>query len=102
MNAPYAPGMQASDREGRRVGIVEDVLYDQDGVARYLVIRDRGVFADDAVVPVTQASSDGASIRLAMTRAEVHAAPRYDPAQHGEGAGYTSAAAQQYNRRDGD
>ena len=100
MAAQFQPGMSAQDQQGKRVGTVEDILADKDGVARYLVIRDQGVFADDVVIPVDTASVAGDGVTLALSADQVHASPRFDPERHGASAGLVSATAQRFDRDD--
>ncbi|MGH2346625.1 MAG: PRC-barrel domain-containing protein [Chloroflexota bacterium] len=89
--------VMASDGDA---GVVDDVLTDEDGTPRRLVVRDRGVFGPDLVLPFDHASIEGSAVRVAMTRAQVHAGERYDPNRHGESAGLFSAAAGNYDASD--
>ncbi len=81
-------------------GVIEDLLRDQDGTPRFLVVRDRGVFANDVVVPIEQVTIDGAVIRVAESRAQIHGGERYDTSRHGESAGLFSASASRYDSGD--
>ena len=94
-------GMQVMGSDGQ-AGTVEDVLYDKEGRARYLVVRDRGVFGEDAVLPATDGTIGGDTIHYPMSRAQIQAAERFDPQRHGAAAGLTSAAAARYDRQDED
>jgi hypothetical protein len=87
--------LMASDGDA---GIVEDILTAEDGTPRYLIVRDRGVFARDVALSVDQVTSDGTSVRTAMSRKDVHAADRFDVSRHGESAGLFSSAARTYDR----
>lgn len=78
-------------------GSLEDVLNDAQGSPRYLVVRDKGFFGKDVVIPASAVSVDGGTVRVAMSRAEVHAAPSYDHAQHGAAAGLFSSVAAGYD-----
>ncbi len=82
------------------VGKIEDVLYDRDGHARYLVVRDHGVFGSDAVLPLEGAEANGDTVRYALSKDQIRAADRYDPVKYGSSAGLVSGAAGQYDRQD--
>jgi hypothetical protein len=99
METLFRPGMQLVGSDGP-AGSVEDVLYDKDGTVRYLVVRDRGVFANDGVLPATGAQAEGDTVTYPMTRAQIHAADRYDAARHGPNAGLVSAAASRYDKQE--
>jgi hypothetical protein len=88
--------VRASDGEA---GIIDDILMDENGMPRFLVIRDRGVFGSDAVLPFTSASTDGGAARIDRTRQEIHAADRYAEDKYGKGAGLFSSAAARYDQR---
>jgi len=88
--------VQASDGEA---GVVEDILTDEQGTPRFLVVRDKGVFGGDAVLPIDRATVQGGGIQLAMTRADVHAADGFSQEQYGEAAGLFSQAASRYDRQ---
>src|SRR5579864_5853555 len=90
-------GVTASNGD---VGKVEDVLYDRDGQARYLVVRDQGVFGSDAVLPVDGAQASGDTVRYALSKDQIRAADRYDPLKYGSAAGLVSGAAGQYDQQD--
>ncbi|HVA90481.1 MAG TPA: PRC-barrel domain-containing protein [Chloroflexota bacterium] len=81
-------------------GVIEDVLHGEDGTPRFLVIRDRGVFAGDVVLPLDHVTMDGGTVHVAKSRAQVHAGERYDASRHGAGAGLFSASASQYDSGD--
>lgn len=100
MEQGFHAGMQVLDNEGRYAGTVEDVLSDQDGVPRYLVVRDRGVFSDDVVLPIAGARGDGETIRYDRSREDIHKGERYDERRFGAAAGFSSAAAGRYDRQD--
>jgi hypothetical protein len=102
MEQSFHAGMQVLDNEGRYAGTVEDVLYDEQGTARYLVVRDRGVFSNDVVLPIAGAQAQGGSVRYEMSRDEIHNGERYDEKRFGAAAGFTSAAASSYDRQDED
>ncbi|HWE60638.1 MAG TPA: PRC-barrel domain-containing protein [Chloroflexota bacterium] len=102
MEPIFHPGMQVVDSEGRYAGTVEDVLYDEQGAARYLVVRDRGIFSDDVVLPVSGAQVEGDNVRYPLTRDEIHSGERYDEQRFGAAAGLTSVAASSYDRQDED
>ncbi|HVC80539.1 MAG TPA: PRC-barrel domain-containing protein [Chloroflexota bacterium] len=78
-------------------GVVEDVLFDAEGTPRYLVVRDRGVFGSDLILPYGWGALDTAMVRVAASRAELAAGDRYDPAKYGESAGLFSASAERYD-----
>jgi hypothetical protein len=78
--------------------VVEDILTTAEAVPQYLVVRDRGVFAQDVVLPIAGTTSDGAVVHVALTRRQIHALDRYDLIRHGERAGLFSAAARAYDR----
>lgn len=99
MEQSFHTGMQVVDSEGRYAGAVEDVLSDEHGAARYLVIRDRGIFSDDVVLPVSGAHIDGETVQFQMTGDEIHHSERYNEQQYGAAAGLTSAAAGRYDRQ---
>lgn len=99
MDGQVRMGMGVEGTDGL-AGAVEDVLYDQDGVAQYLVIRDNGVFARSAVLPVANATVSGEVARYALSRAQIHAADRYDPQRYGTSAGLVSSAATHYDQQD--
>lgn len=82
------------------VGKLEDILYDQDGHARYLVVRDHGVFGSDAVLPVAGARAGGDTVEYPLTKDEIRSADRYDPIQYGSKAGLFSGSAAQYDQQD--
>jgi hypothetical protein len=82
------------------VGKVEDILYDRDGHARYLVVRDHGVFGSDAVLPIEGAAAHGDTVDYALTKDEIRAADRYDPIKYGSKAGLFSGSAAQYDQQD--
>jgi hypothetical protein len=96
----YHAGMQVLDNEGRYAGTVEDVLSDKHGAARYLVVRDRGIFSDDVVLPVSGARLMGDSIHYALKRDEIHNSERYSEQRFGAAAGFTSAATANYDLQD--
>jgi hypothetical protein len=79
-------------------GVVEDILTTEEGAPRYLVVRDRGVFARDVVLPISEVTSDGVAVHSDLTRKQIHAAERYDASRHGERAGLFSAAARAYDQ----
>ena len=81
-------------------GVVDDVLTDQDGVPHRLVVRNRGAFGRDVVLPFEHAAITGSTVRVMLTRAQVHAGEPYDPIRHGESAGLFSAAAGRYDAAD--
>jgi hypothetical protein len=97
MNDSYHIGMHVLASDGD-AGVVEDILTTAEGVPQYLVVRDRGVFARDVVLPIADTTSDGAAVHVARTRTQIHAMDRYDPSRHGEHAGLFSAAARAYDR----
>lgn len=99
MNTQFRPGMRVMGSDGQ-AGTVEDVLYDKDGTAHYLVVRDRGVFTGDAVLPVTGAQAHENIVSYPMTRAQIHAADRFDATRHGPTAGLVSAAASRYDEQE--
>lgn len=101
MSQIYRMGMQVLASDGR-AGTVEDVLYDTDGIPRYLVVRDRGVFAEDVVLPVGGATVDGDDVRYSLTKDQIHQSDRYNEAEHGARAGLSSGAAGRYDAQDGD
>ena|SRR5579872_421084 len=78
-------------------GVVEDVLFDSVGTPRYLVVRDRGVFGSDLVLPYGWGALDNNVIRVAASRAQLAHGDRYDPTQYGESAGLFSASAERYD-----
>jgi hypothetical protein len=80
------------------VGQIEDVLVSQEGVPRYLVVRDQGVFASDVVIPVEATWSDGAVVHSSLTKAQVQAGDRYDECRFGQAAGLFSVEASTYDR----
>ncbi|HXT36583.1 MAG TPA: PRC-barrel domain-containing protein [Chloroflexota bacterium] len=86
--------VMASDGDA---GVVEDVLFDSEGTPRYLVVRDRGVFGDDLVLPYGWGALGNTVVRIAASRAQLADGTRYDPAQYGESAGLFSAAAERYD-----
>ena len=96
MAGMYPIGAQVVGSDGV-AGTLEDVLNDAQGSPRYLVVRDKGFFGKDVVLPTSDVSVDGATVRVAMTRAAVHAAPSYDHAQHGAAAGLYSSVAAGYD-----
>jgi len=61
------------------------------------VVRDKGFFGKDVVLPASAVSVDSGNVQVAMSRAEVHAAPSYDHAQHGAAAGLFSSVAAGYD-----
>jgi len=81
-------------------GVVDDILTDEDGTPLRLVVRDRGVFGRDVVLPFDRAAITGSTVRLMLTRAQVHAGEPYDPIRHGESAGLFSVAAGKYDAAD--
>lgn len=99
MDRVFHAGMQVLDNEGRYAGTVEDVLFDENGAERYLVVRDRGVFSDDVVLPISGARVEGDSIHYALKRDEIHTSERYSDQRFGAAAGFTSAAASSYDRQ---
>jgi hypothetical protein len=88
--------VNASDGEA---GVVEDILVDGQGVQRYLVVRDRGVFGADVVLPIGSATASGETVAVAMARSAVHAADRFSADRYGEAAGLFSMAAARYDRQ---
>ena len=92
----YPIGAQVEGSDGV-AGTLEDVLNDAQGNPCYLVIRDKGFFGKDVVLPASAGVVDGGTVRVAMGRAEVHAATRYDHAQHGAAAGLYSSVAAGYD-----
>jgi hypothetical protein len=101
MNNTYRIGMQVLASDGD-AGVVEDILSTDRGAPRYLVVRDRGVFASDVVLPLDGTTSDGVAVHVALTRQQVHAAERYDVHRHGEAAGWYSMSARAYDQSDDD
>jgi hypothetical protein len=99
MNGKFRMGMAVAGTNGV-LGTIEDVLYDHDGNARYLVVRDRGVFGSDAVLPVEGAELSGDQVRYPMARDALRTADRYDPAIYGSSAGLFSGAAAQYDQQE--
>jgi hypothetical protein len=97
MNATYRIGMHVMGSDGE-AGVVEDILTTAEGVPQYLVVRDRGVFARDIVLPITETTSDGTAVHSALSKKEIHAAERYDLSRHGERAGLFSASARAYDQ----
>jgi hypothetical protein len=97
MSTGYRIGARVIAADGE-AGQIEDVLVDKDGTPRYLVVRDNGVFASDAVIPVEAASTDGGPVRSTLTKAQIHAGDRYDEHRFGEGAGLFSSAAGNFDR----
>jgi hypothetical protein len=79
-------------------GVVEDILTTEEGAPRYLVVRDRGVFARDVVLPISETTSDDVAVQTALTKKQIHAAERYDEGRHGERAGLFSASASAYDQ----
>ena len=98
MKAEYHPGMRVVASDGE-AGQVEDVLVDKDGTPRYLVVRDRGVFARDVVIATDTVQRDGAIVHSSLTKARIHAGDRYDERRYGEGAGLFSMAAGNFDRQ---
>ena len=99
MNDTIRIGMTAWARDGD-AGVVADILVTKDGVPRFVVVMNYGVFGSDVVLPIDQALVDGNVVRLSLTKAQVSAGERYDEMRHGEGAGLFSASASLYDRQD--
>ena len=99
MNDTIRIGMQARARDGD-AGVVDDILVTKEGVPRFVVVMNKGVFGSDVVLPIDQASADGDVVHLSLTKAQVSAGERYDEMRHGEGAGLFSASASLYDRQD--
>lgn len=97
MEDTYRIGMPVLANDGE-AGIVEDILTTSEGEPRNLVVRDRGVFARDVVLPIAGTTSDGVAVHSAQTRKQIHASERYDATRHGEMAGLFSAAARTYDQ----
>jgi PRC-barrel domain len=100
MNDAIRLGMSARASDGD-AGVVDDILVTEEGVPRYVVVRNKGVFGSDVVLPVDQAAVEGNAVRLSLTKAQVHAGERYDEATHGARAGLFSVSASRYDRQDG-
>jgi hypothetical protein len=94
MDTQLRLGMKVIATDGE-AGVLEDILSDKDGMARYLVVRDKGVFGSDVVLPANQATAEGEEARLPLTKAQIHAAERYDEDRHGA-ANLVSAARQRF------
>lgn len=101
MDEPVKIGMRVDGSDGQ-AGTISDILLDDKGVPRYLVVQDRGVFSSDVVLPIGGATTDGTSIRYnGMTRQEIHHADRYDAARYGPQAGLYSQTASRYGSDEG-
>lgn len=76
-------GDEVRDREGRKVGRLEEVYVDDDTGAPRWVLVHTGAFASRrAFVPVEGAESTGTGLRLAFTRDQVADAPRVRGEDH--------------------
>ena len=64
------------------------------------MVRDRGVFGSDAVLPVEAAEVSGDQVRYPLARDAMRTADRYDPAKYGSSAGLFSGAAGQYDQQE--
>lgn len=101
MDEPVKIGMRVDGSDGQ-AGTISDVLIDEKGVPRYLVVQDRGVFSSDVVLPIGGAMTDGAGIRYnGMTRQEIHHSDRFDAARYGPQAGLYSLAASRFGGDEG-
>ena len=92
-------GMPARATDGN-AGVVDDILVTKEGVPRFVVVMNKGVFGSDVVLPIDQALVDGNVVQLSLTKAQVSSSERYDEMRHGEGAGLFSASASLYDRQD--
>jgi PRC-barrel domain len=88
--------VRAADGEA---GSVDDILVDANGTRRFLVIRDRGVFGADVVLPFASVTVSGGTVNVAMTKREIHAADHFSADRYGQGAGLFSVAAARYDKR---
>ena len=101
MDEPIRIGMRVDGNDGP-AGRVSDILIDEKGAPRYLVIQDRGVFSSDVVLPIGGATTDGSSIRYnGMSRQEIHRSDRYDPTRYGPQTGLYSQTASRYGNDEG-
>ncbi len=94
-------GMKVMGSDGE-AGTIEDVLSDEKGTPRYVVVRDRGVFGSDRVLQAADAELGEGEVRYAMTRAQIHAAETYDETKYGAGSGLVSDAASSYDQQERD
>ena len=72
-------GMTAVDRDGDKIGKIEDVYLDQDtGQPEWLAISEGGLFGSGkiAFVPLAEATVQGDSVRVPYEKSQVQSAPR--------------------------